>query len=293
MSVDKMICMAFVYVIEAIIAWLYAAHLYEPRRRSAFVAALYAAGHLLLFVIYCLWNITVINTFSFFIVTALLTWFCFSCSPWAAALHSAILSFVMTAAEILVGLMLSTFMGNFATILENFASFVALCAASKLLYYLFVMAIAHLFRPQQDRERDPVMAVLLSALPLATLLVADTVIYVGKAAALEPLTAWLMAASVLALTLVDLLVLVIYMRIRRITRENARLALITQKDEADARMYRLLQERYGAQRVLIHDIRHHHRLLEDMLRQQQYGQAADYLHRLGSLPEQTDGPPSQ
>ncbi len=281
----EVITYAVIYVIECAIAWLYSTRIFALRHPARVAVLLFGVGYLLQFLAVQLWDDLLVNFIGFFTVNALLLMLCFACSRPAALLHSALLSFVMGAAEIVTALALTPFTNYFGASMYSLSALIALTVISKLLYFVAAMCMTLLLRRGSDAPpRDPFAMLLLSALPLATAIVVIAFVYVGCTAPLTPLTEWLMVASMVALLAVDVLVLVIYNNIRRISQENTRLQLISQKDEAEARMYRLLQTQYDAQRVLIHDIRHHHRLLEEMLRQQQYSRAADYLQMLNRLP---------
>ena len=94
---------------------------------------------------------------------------------------------------------------------------------------------------------------------------------------IEPVTGVLMIVSVLALLLVNISVTVVYNHIQKIYNDRLKLELIAQKAEINTKNYKILEEHYDHQRVLIHDIRGHMQVMKGLLESKNYSELEDYL----------------
>lgn len=277
-------CYAIVFFAEALIALAYAEYLFSRKRTLLLVIILIAAEYLILFVISEVIDVIAVNTISFFAVNTLLICLNYSCDLKTAIMHSGILAFVMSTSEIIMALFLRRFFGEYDAYTYNFAAMIALAVTSKLLYFLCAMLIAFIFKPHKDMGKDPVYLALLTALPIASFIIADFVIYVGMTASLNRTTQVLMVASVLLLLFVNIFILLAYNHSQNLNTEYTTLRLAAFKDQADTAYYQMLQTQYESQRVLIHDIKNHFIAIESLALEGKTDEIREYIEKIEGTP---------
>ena len=122
-------------------------------------------------------------------------------------------------------------------------------------------------------------------MPLVSVAIIVTFTYIGITGQLTSLTEVLVSVSVVALLFVNIAVLFIYNRIQRIDSENAALQMSRLRDCADAEYYRMLQQQYEGQRILIHDIKKHLSVINSMAEDNNNEEITEYISELEDLPE--------
>lgn len=274
-------CFAVLYLVEALIAWLYFEYLFSRKKTALSAVGLFIVGYLLLFLIYQL-GITAINTISFFLVNAFFAKYIYSCTKNMALIHSAFLSFVMTIAEIIIALLITTFGYEFDAYTYDFSVMIVLMVMSKLLYLIFSIIGSRLFSPHKHNVDDTKMMAVFCILPVFSMLISVLIVYLGSAAELTKATEIMIVINVSALLIVNLLFMLLYNHLQKTNLENLELQLSIQKDEADASYYQLLKERSNSQQILIHDIRNHLQIIEGLAKENEVPQIISYISHLDS-----------
>ena len=264
----KNICFALLFLGEALIAWLYLEYLFERKRKSGVVSGSFLLGYCILFAASSADN-TPVNVTMFCLVNFLLIVLNYSCGIKTAIVHSALLSFLMTIAEILIALLISLFGHEFAAYTYNFTVMVALVVMSKMLYLVMALVGARIFKPHKNGFNEPKLMALFCGMPLLSTILGIIIIYIGSHSEMNAATGIMIVVNVFSLLAVNLIFLVLYNQHQRANDERLELELSIQKETADTNFYRTLQEQYENQRILIHDIRNH-------------------LHTIGSLAKQGD-----
>lgn len=274
------ICFALVYMAEAATAWLYFEQLFVRKQRQAVVFIVTVACYSLLFALSLVDKLAV-NAVSFFIANIIVLSLCYRCEKKGCIFHSAYLTFTMIGAEIIFTLLIS----SVVDIYTNFTVLVTLGVCSKLLYFLVAMVSARIFTPHKAEIKDPHFLILLCTLPLASMLVAATIVFVVMSCELIYWMELLMGASVLSLLAVNIFVLIIYNHIQRMNEENVQLQLATMRDAASLEYYSMLFQQYDNQRIMIHDINNHFSILDTLSKDGDHDGVQRYLEQLRCMPE--------
>ena len=227
----------------------------------------------------------ILNVGSFFVINAILLAINYSCEVKSAILHAAFLTLLMSIAEILVNLLITVIVDDYTAYTYSMSAFVSLVGFSKLLYFLLTILAARLFKPHKNWNEEPSQIVLLCFMPLVSVVIIVTFIYIGITGQLTSLTEVLVSVSVVALLLVNIIVLFIYNRIQSMDRENAALQMSRLRDQADAEYYGMLQQQYDGQRILIHDIKKHLSVINSMAEEGNSQRIVGYISELENLPE--------
>lgn len=201
----------------------------------------------------------------------------------AVMLHTAFLTFSMVIAEILMALLLTYFQHEYIAYTYDLSVLIVMSVTSKLLYFFMAVVGARVFGTHKSNKNEPMMLLLLCSVPLASLVVAFTVTYIGVTAELVGTAEILMTVSVLALLLINFLVFVVYNRIQALDEERMMLRLSALREQADVEYYEMLKKQYESQRVLLHDIKNHLGVLHALAEQNDCSGISQYISDLGSL----------
>lgn len=285
------VCFALVYMAEAMMAWLYFERLFYKNKSTGTVLSCILTAHCALFALSFAGSLA-LNASGFFLVNLILLTILYQCNIKTALFHSAFMSFMMIGAEVVVSLLLSSVGSSFGGQSNNFTVYthslsvmVTLSAGSKLLYFLGIMLSARISRPHKDEYADVHFTILLCSLPLASMFVAATIVFVGMNYILSGWLEILMACCVLALLAVNILVLIIYDRIAQLCKEKAALQISAVKDKAQLEYYTMLSKQYNDQRIFIHDFKNHLSVLSSLSAGEEIEQIKLYLNGLSEMPE--------
>lgn len=278
----KNICFALLFLGEALTGWLYLEYLFERKKKMSTIASLFAIGYAVLFAVSFADN-TAMNVFFFCVINFGLIYFNYRCGVRTALVHAAFLSFLMTVAEILIALLISSFGHEFAAYTYNFSVMVALVVMSKMLYLAMSLVGARIFKPHKENLSEPGRMVLFCMMPLLSTILGIIIIYIGSQSQMTAATGIMIAINVFSLLAVNLLFLVLYNQFQRVSAEHLALQLSIQKEAADVSYYQSLQEQYENQRILIHDIRNHMNVIGGMAKQANAQGIEDYLSKIDAL----------
>ena len=153
---------------------------------------------------------------------------------------------------------------------------ISFAVLGRLLYFSIMQISARLFKPTKDGI-DTSTVLLLSVLPLVSVLITMTIAYISITTRIRPIVGILMAISVIALLMVNILVTVVYNHIQKMYNDRLELELIAQKAEINTENYKILKDHYDHQRVLIHDIRGHMQVMRGLLESKNYDELENYL----------------
>lgn len=274
---------ALVYLAEAMTAWLYFEQLFSGKRKQASTLAIIVLSYAVLFALSLL-NSLAVNAASFFLANIAVIVVCYRCRKKSILLHSAYMTFTMIGAEVIVTLLISFIVNDYAAYTYNFTVFITLGVCSKLLYFLVVMISARLFTPHKEDPAEPQFLALLCFLPLSSMLVAATIVLVGMSCDLTDWIEILMGASVLSLLAANIFVLVVYNHIQRMNEENTELQLSAIRDTASLEYYSMLSKQYDSQRIMIHDINGHFNALDTLSKNGDINGLKSYLGQLMCMP---------
>lgn len=279
----EQICYAVVFVVEAIITWLYFEILFERKRSRGIIISSLGFGYVLLYAVSLL-DSAALNTAGFLLVHVLLLKLCYRVKWHHAVLHAAFLSFVMSAAELLMALLISAAAQEYTAYQENLSVMIALAVSSKLLYLLIAISVAQLLKPSRALTSDPGYLVLLCVLPIASVVIAVGIVYIGLTFPLTKAAEILMAASALMLLILNIIFLVVYRHIQEMNTKYTLLQMSGLRDQADMEYYHMLQKQYDGQRILIHDIKNHLNTVDSLVREGDTKGISAYIAALFTLP---------
>lgn len=270
-----LICYAFVLTSEGITAWSYFEQVFERKGSRKVEIWMFILGYSLLFALSQFKNV-LINTVAFLFVNLILLFSNFACKKLIGIIQVAFLTVVMGGTEVLAGNLMSCLSHDFKAYQYEISVMIPLSVLSCLLYFFVMQIIAKLIKPAKDGT-DTSTVFLLSILPVVSVLITMTITYISITTQIKPIVGILMAISVIALLIVNILVTVVYNHIQKMYNDRLELELIAQKAKMDTENYKILENQYENQRVLIHDIRGHMQVMRGLLESKNYDELENYL----------------
>lgn len=270
-----LICYAFVLTSEGITAWSYFEQVFERKGSRKVEIWMFILGYSLLFALSQFKNV-LINTIAFLFVNLILLFSNFACKKLIGIIQVAFLTVVMGGTEVLAGNLMSCLSHDFKAYQYDISVMIPLSVLSCLLYFFVIQIIAKLIKPAKDGT-DTSTVFLLSILPVVSVLITMTIAYISITTRIKPIVGILMAISVIALLMVNILVTVVYNHIQKMYNDRLELELIAQKAKMNTENYKILENQYENQRVLIHDIRGHMQVMRGLLESKNYDELENYL----------------
>lgn len=273
------LCYIAIFIIEAVIAWMYFEALFENKRSRCVTTALYIIGYLSLFFVSRLEN-SLANTVAFFLVNIIIAICLYNCKAAIAILHCAFLTFVMCITEVMVALSLEHYTGSYDAFRHSFTAMLAAASISKIVYLLISAVASKLLGPDKTKGNSASYTVLLCILPVISIVITLTLVYVGLNCELIGIMDMLMSASALLLLVLNIVVLLVYRYIQKVNQTNAELKIANIREQASAEYYEMLKTQYESQRILIHDIKGHLSAIKDLADESKSERIATYVEKL-------------
>lgn len=277
----------FLYLAEAVIAWLYFDYLFHRKREPLAMILTFAGGYIALYFVRWV-QIVAINGTAFFIVNLLLLHANYYCKIRSAVLHSAFLTSVMAITEIVAAWLISSFGFEFDAYASNLAVMLVMAVISKLLYFAITVVAAKFLSRNKSVQEEPTFMGLLCSLPILSVGISAVVVYIGVHSEMTASAEILMVTIVLTLLIVNLIFMVLYNHMQRLHADHLTMQLSLQREEADTAYYQALQEQAESQRILIHDIKSHLSTIDALARTNGSEAISDYIAKLDKtlLPQQ-------
>lgn len=286
MTISNILCFALCYLIEGVAAWFYFEQLFTRRKTGGKAAAFTAVVYLILFALF-LFGEFLLNSVLFCLGNILILWAAYHCGRTAAVVHSAFMTVLMILTELAATVLLSYVlpMEDMWLIRKLPGATLAYGSVSKILYFLLLLLFARAYRPRGNRKEETCSVLLLSALPLSSIVVSVVIIYFSYTVENTPWVNFLMAAATVTLLTANFLVLAINKQLQKLAEERTELQLSVQKEQADAAYYRMVQQQYDSQRLLIHDQKNYLAVLKKLVQEEKYPELLQYISDVEAMPE--------
>lgn len=266
-------------IAEASITWLYFEYLFRRKEPVSTIILYFLIGSMTSLGLRW-YGASSLMFLPCFTISLFLLWQCYHCAVKTALLQAAFLTFAMTIAEELVALGLSLASPGFDRYSAAFFPTISMTVLSRLLYLALSQIGARYFKPHKQLRQEPQMMVLFCSLPLLSAAISVTVFLLGADKALSRSAQVMIAITESALLIANFIFFVLYDHLQQTNAEYLQLQLSIQKDEADASYYHVLQQQTENQRILIHDIKNHLRILDSMALEGKTDQITEYISQL-------------
>lgn len=279
----ELFCYAYVFAAEGITALTYFQHIFNRKSKVPVLAASFIFVYVILFAISQLESL-IFNCAAYVLANCFLLFLNFECKKISGLLQVSYMTFIMCTSEILTALCLSVISHDFAAYSYSLPVMAAFAVLSRLLFFFIVQISARCIKPTHQANKDSSAIILLTALPVSSVWIALTIIYIGMTVPVHTVVGMLMTVSVMLLLLLNILVMIVYNHIQKMAQEQLTLQLRMQKEQADTDYYKMLQQQYDNQRILIHDIKQHLQTIQSLANNQKSNEIYTYIENLEHSP---------
>ena len=277
----KGIIIAMVHIAEALTVHSYAEYLFTSKKSKLQTSLTFFLGYSILYMIIMMWSNVALNVFSFVIVVAGILYTVYSCGLISSLFHAAVIAAFMSVSEVFANIIISLFTEDFSAYLHSVSVLTTFCVISKMIFMVFCFIGTRLFTPRKAGATENRSMLSLCVLPIASCIVSYIVFYILLSA--EFPNSVQIAASVCMgiLLFANIYTISIYSNIEKVNSDNLSMKLALQKDESDAEYYKMLQEQYDRQRILIHDVKNHMQIVDHLAAEGRTEDIQKYLAEWG------------
>lgn len=251
------IIIAFVLITEALTVYTYADYLFVVKGNRFRTFVTFLIGYATLFVVHIIWSNATLNSISYFVINMAILYIVFSCGIITVFFHSVALTALMALSEIASTVILSIYSGDYLAFTYRPSVLVALYIISKLIYAVLCILGARTFTPHKTGAFENRFMIKLCTTPISSVFISVIVAYISMWIDLPLNFQISISIGLIGLLFANIYTITIYSRTEKVNKENLAMKLAMQKDESDAEYYKMLQEQYDRQRILIHDIKNH------------------------------------
>lgn len=276
---ENTICYFFIFLVEAIILWQYSFNLFSGkcslRRKTVALCILYAILFAASFGGSKWLNVALYLAVNFLFLAV------WCCPNWYLAFfHASILTAVMILCELMVYYIITYFTPHFSAV-ETIYNFAIFTTFSKLIFFLIVYVLSHLFRGRkgcgEQRDRS---VFLLTLVPITSVFVMLTFIKISDSCTISPALSAMVTFSAFFLLVINLLVFGISQYNQKKSMEFTQMQLLLQRESDSVQYYKMLLAQNENQNILIHDIKKHLQSIDMLNDQGQPDKIKAYIHQL-------------
>lgn len=277
------ICYIVIYIIEAFIFWQYCNNIFDCKRKKIIEIITYILAYSALFFISLKSN-SGLNLFSFAVINFIAIYFLYNLKWYNAILHSAILTIIMSASELIVYTFILHNEKNFINELSYLRSIIILTIFSKLIYFTISYIISKIIKKKQlcQSKIDLGMALLIF-IPLISISIFITLFSISMKTSLSVVQDWMILANAAMILAVNMIVFHYFDYSQRKNYYYTEMQIQLQKEKDISEYYKLFSEQNNNQNILIHDIKNHLNSILKLSKQNDSQKIEDYILSLSDL----------
>lgn len=277
---EVLLCYIIIYVIEAVILWLYCNDLFHPRysvsRTISILSTLYGMMFGLSFL-----NIFPLNGFAFLLSNFIIIYFCYDTKWYAALFHAGITTTAMGLGELISLSFFPYFTRNFYEVRSD-SSLLFICTfLSKLIYFIIIYVLSHLPIAIKNKKtsgsRD---ALILVPIPLATFFVVITLYIISFTTDVPVFLNKMITVCSILLLVLNLLTWFFFSYSQKRNQDFMELQIRLLRENDTAEYYKMLSIQNESRNILIHNIKGHLYAIATIAEQNHQSEIMDYINNL-------------
>lgn len=282
---ENLLFYLIIYITEGLILWIYGSKLFETKYRKSITIPIILFSHCLIAPFALLQN-SWLNSFLFLLINVLLLYFLFQASILHVFFHSIGISFFVGLSELIVLNLMPHYTYTYYKEDSLLRGMLVPSILSKLLYFFILYAVStFLSRKKHLYTRKNWYTLLLSVLPIVSVWVILTLMYVEQQVDLSLTTNVMIILSCILLLFVNLLVFGLYDYMLNKTTKQTQLQLELQKESDLVNYYKLLFKQDEQLKIFIHDIKKHLIAINDLNSNNNKEMISQYIEKLTNSPE--------
>lgn len=273
------------YVLEMLISVWYFEYNYKSNKHFFQKLIFYISGYSLMWAASFLEKLY-INTSTFIVFNMLILITIYGAGMFVAFFETLIMTGTMTLTELAGAGMLGILSSDFDLTDEYFNPIFWLMMLSKPLYFLGLILISHIKGSLRKEKINPDRIMLiLTLIPVSSFVIMDILIEIAVWVQLSDSTEKLMMLCAVLLLFINVVTYWIYIISRKDNKQLITSSIALQREYDRNEMYRQELERYENQRILIHDIRNHLGMLDELLENKDIAGAREYIETINKSDE--------
>ena len=278
---DSFVIFAFSHIIECIIAYYYYSNLFSARKGKSFQILAFIAAYTLLF-LFMLVNPPYLNIPLYIIINFILTNILFCSQKRTLLFHSFFLTAIMACSELVANLIPHSFMYNFDE--PEINTEVIFCfILSKVLYAFFIIAFVHIRKSKQNDSHIAIPFYLVMILT-GSLIVVFILAYLMVNIPMGRLSEYLIAVALTTTIIMDFVVMWLKDYIQKKQDKLTKMELALQQEQNARNYFYAIQDQDINQKILLHDIKNHIMVVENLCANGKSLEASQYLKQLLDSP---------
>ena len=268
------------FVVEAVILWQYASHLFIPKHTLAPRLTLLICLYFILFTVSFL-DIKWLNMGLYILANFIYIFSQYSMRVHLALFQSCILAAVMSMSELIIYSIIQHYTPDFFAKVEYFHNKLLFIILSKILFFVITYIHIHFFKGQKkSKEHYDNSVLILVFIPTATIFAMLTFVNISDTCSLTQTQTWMISFTAIFLLATNLLIFVINQRNQEKHAEYTKMQLLLQKETNSTEYYKMLLTQNENQNILIHDIKKHLHSIEILNEQNEQSKIEEYIHQL-------------
>lgn len=175
-----------------------------------------------------------------------------------ALFHCAILAALMGMCELVVYSIIERFTPHFFAQVGYFQNTIIFVIISKITFFTIVYILIHFMKDKKKYNQGSDKSILLLVcIPLSTIFIMLTFVYISNTSTLSPTLSWMISLSSVILLMTNLLIFGINQYNQKKNYEITQMQLLLQKEVDSAEYYQMLLSQNENQNILIHDFKKH------------------------------------
>lgn len=272
---------ALVLLSEAFIVQSYCGYLFSNKSTKLKTTCAYLVGYVILLILAVFLGNLYVNALSYTLVNLIILYGFYVCGFVSAIFHSIVLTALMCLSEVLCTVVISLYTQDYSAYQVRISVFATLFVISKLIYVLLCVISARAFLPHKSGTYESRSMWRLCLLPLSSAFVAVIVVYVSMYVELPMDLQIAVSVCLGVLFFANIYTIGIYNKTEKVNYDNMTMKLALLKDESNAEFYKMLQEQYDRQRILIHDVKNHMQIVNTLAADGKNYEIQEYISKWG------------
>ncbi|MCH5200126.1 MAG: GHKL domain-containing protein [Oscillospiraceae bacterium] len=265
---------------EALTVNTYANHLFTAKQSRLRTFLTFAVRYSLIFAVSMVWGSLPLNGIVFLIVNAGILYTSYSCNIGTALFRSAVMTVFLILPEYPTRMILVVYSTTEPSMDAAVSPVsVALFIVSRLVFIILCFLDVRLLKPRKKAEKRYMTK--LFAVPATSVLAVVTVVFICFFVHLSNEMQVLISVSLGILLFANAYAISVYSNIETVGGEALSVKLAEQKDEFDAEYYKMLQEQYDRQRILVHDVKNHMQIINNLAAEGKNDEIQKYIGEWG------------
>ena len=280
MENEIIISYLLIYILEALILWLYSSNMFIPKYAGWITCISAICIYALPFLTVFQENIW-INVFLFFLVNFVYIKIFYNTKWFIAIFHAIITTIFMSLSELFIAGLLFNLAYEFYAASYQFHNFVILTVLSKLLYFIILELIIFFFKQSKKLSQIYNLGIcILTIVPIISAFIVLTFTSISVDTKLNPSHNYKIAISTFLLLIINIIVFGIYNYNQKKSQEFTELQLQVQHEYDFSEYYKMLVQQHEDQSILIHDTKKHLNAITLLIEQKNYAEAQNYINRI-------------